>query len=150
STTTCCTRASSTRSSRASRPTSTACASSRSKAAAGATWWTASWKRKRRGRTMLTPSAGPLRPRVLIVDDALGRPETAIGRAAESIAAALAARNCDVVRALSFEDGEAIVGFDASLRAVLLNWHLGTQGKEAREQAPALLRKLRERLPGVP
>jgi arginine decarboxylase len=99
---------------------------------------------------MLTPAAGPIRPRVLVVDDALARPETAIGRAAESIAAALAARNCDVVRSLSFDDGEAIVGFDASLRAVLLNWHLGTEGKDAHELAPALLRKLRERHPDVP
>jgi arginine decarboxylase len=85
-----------------------------------------------------------------MVDDALGRPGTAIGRAAEAIAAGLAARNCDVVRALSFDDGEAIVGFDASLRAVLVNWHLGTEGQTAHEQAPALLRKLRERHPNVP
>jgi len=99
---------------------------------------------------MLIPPQGAPRPRVLIVDDALARLDTAIGRAAESIAAALAARNCDVVRALSFEDGEAIVGSDASLRAVLLNWHLGTEGKSAHELAPALLHKLRERHPHVP
>jgi arginine decarboxylase len=99
---------------------------------------------------MLTPAAGPLRPRVLLVDDALARLDTAIGRAAESIAAALAARNCDVVRSLSLEDGEAIVGSDASLRAVVLNWHLGTQGKTAHKQAPALLHKLRERHANVP
>jgi arginine decarboxylase len=99
---------------------------------------------------MLTAQTGPLRPRVLMVDDALGRPDTAIGRAAEAIAAGLAARNCDVLRSLSFDDGEAIVGFDASLRAVLVNWHLGTQGQSAHEQAPALLRKLRERHPEVP
>ncbi|HYR37403.1 MAG TPA: arginine decarboxylase [Burkholderiales bacterium] len=99
---------------------------------------------------MLTATTGPLRPRVLMVDDALARPATAIGRAAESIAAGLAARNCDVVRALSFDDGEAIVGFDASLRAVLVNWHLGAEGDTAHEQAPALLRKLRERHPEVP
>ena len=85
-----------------------------------------------------------------MVDDALARLDTAIGRAAESIAAALAARNCDVVRALSFEDGEAIVGFDASLRAVLLNWHLGTEGKTAQNPATALLHKLRERHVDVP
>jgi arginine decarboxylase len=86
----------------------------------------------------------------LIVDDALARPETAIGRAAEAIAGGLAGRNCEVVRALSFEDGQAIVGSDASLRAVLVNWHLGTEGKTAHEEAPALLRKLRERHPHVP
>jgi arginine decarboxylase len=99
---------------------------------------------------MLTPAAGPIRPRVLVVDDALARPETAIGRAAEAIAAGLAARNCDVVRALSFDDGQAIVGFDASLRAVLVNWHLGTGDQTAHEQASALLKKLRERHPNVP
>jgi arginine decarboxylase len=99
---------------------------------------------------MLTPAAGPLRPRVLVVDDALARPETAIGRAAESIAAALEARNCDVVRALSFEDGEAVVGSDASLRAVILNWNLGTGGEDAHDLAPSLLRKLRERHADIP
>jgi len=99
---------------------------------------------------MLTPAPGPLRPRVLVVDDALARPDTAIGRAAASICAALAARNCDVVRALSFEDGEAIVGSDASLRAVVLNWHLGTEGETAHAQAPALLHRLRERHPNIP
>ena len=85
---------------------------------------------------MLNPTTVPLRPRVLVVDDALARLDTAIGRAAESIAAALAARNCDIVRALSFEDGEAIVGYDASLRAVLLNWHLGTEGKTRTSRPP--------------
>ena len=99
---------------------------------------------------MLISGAAPLRPRVLVVDDALGRLDTAIGRAAEGIAASLEARNCDVVRALSFEDGEAIVGFDASLRAVLLNWHLGTEGKTAHAQATSLLHKLRERHTNVP
>ena len=99
---------------------------------------------------MLTPASGPPRPRVLIVDDALARPETAIGHAAESIAVALAARNCDVVRSLSFEDGHAIVGFDASLRAVLVNWHLGADGKAGQKEAAALLEKLRVRQPKVP
>ncbi|MGH8749284.1 MAG: Orn/Lys/Arg decarboxylase N-terminal domain-containing protein, partial [Burkholderiales bacterium] len=99
---------------------------------------------------MLTTPAAAFRPRVLVVDDSLAHPETAIGRAAEAIAAALEARNCDVVRALSFEDGEAIVGSDASLRAVMVNWHLGTEGKDARASAPALLSRLRERHPDVP
>ncbi len=99
---------------------------------------------------MLIPGATPLRPRVLVVDDSLARTDTAIGRAAEGIASALEARNCDVVRSLSFEDGEAIVGFDASLRAVLLNWHLGTEGKTADTQATSLLHKLRERHADVP
>ena len=83
-------------------------------------------------------------------DDALARPETAIGRAAESICTELAARNCDVVRALSFDDGEAIVGYDALLGAVIVNWHLGAHAKTAHNEAPALLKRLRERQPNAP
>ena len=99
---------------------------------------------------MLTAPGTTFRPRVLCVDDSLAHPETAIGRAAGAIAAALEARNCDVVRALSFEDGEAIVGSDASLRAVLVNWHLGAEGEDARDLAPRLLHRLRERHADVP
>ena len=58
---------------------------------------------------MLNPTSAPLRPRVLLVDDELTKLDTALGRAAESLAKALEARNIEVVRALSFEDGQAIV-----------------------------------------
>jgi hypothetical protein len=47
---------------------------------------------------MLNPTPGVLRPRALIVDDALAELDTAIGRAAESLAVALEARNVDVDR----------------------------------------------------
>ncbi len=99
---------------------------------------------------MLNPTAGPLRPRALIVDDALARPDTALGRAAESLAAALESRNVEVIRALSFEDGRAIVSTDASLGAVLLDWNLGSNDPDSHDQATALLHKLRERLAAVP
>ena len=39
----------------------------------------------------MSPVVGPLRPRVLMVDDGLARLDTALGRAADSICAALAA-----------------------------------------------------------
>src|SRR4029453_12888853 len=97
----------------------------------------------------LNPTAGPLRPRPLIVDDALARPDTALGRAAESLAAALESRNVEVIRALSFEDGRAIVSTDASLGAVLLDWNLGSNDPDSHDQATALLHKLRERLAAV-
>jgi arginine decarboxylase len=99
---------------------------------------------------MLNPTAGPLRPRALIVDDALARPDTAVGRAAESLSSALELRNVEVIRALSFEDGRAIVGSDSSLRAVLLDWNLGSNDQDTHDQATALLHKLRERLAAVP
>ena len=54
---------------------------------------------------MLNPTSVPLQPRVLVVDDDLAKLDTALGRGAENLAAALQARNVDVVRALSYEDG---------------------------------------------
>ena len=99
---------------------------------------------------MLNPTTGPLRSRVLIVDDGLAKLDTALGRAAEGLAHALEARNIDVVRALSFEDGQSVVGFDASLRAVLLNWNLGADGATTHAHATALLHKMNERLANVP
>jgi arginine decarboxylase len=80
----------------------------------------------------------------------LAKLETALGRAAEGLALALEARNVDVVRALSFEDGQAIVGSDASLRAVLLDWNLGKGTEGMHAQATILLHKLRERHAAVP
>jgi arginine decarboxylase len=80
---------------------------------------------------MLNPRVGPLRPRALIVDDALARTDTAVGRAAESLALALESRNVEVIRALSFEDGRAIVGSDSSLGAVLLDWNLGSNDQDS-------------------
>ena len=99
---------------------------------------------------MLSPTAVPLRPRALVIDDELAKLDTALGRAAESLAAALEARNVDVVRALSLEDGLAIVGSDASLRAVLLDWNLGLNTEGTHAQATALLHKLRERHAAAP
>ena len=94
---------------------------------------------------MLNPTDAPQRPRVLVVDDELAKLDTALGRSAESLAAALEARNLDVIRALSYEDGYAIVASDASLRAVLLDWNLGLNSEGSHAQATALLHKLRER-----
>ena len=94
---------------------------------------------------MIDSSAKPLRPRALIVDDGLAKLDTSLGRAAEGIARALEERDVDVVRALSFEDGRAIVVADASIQAVLLNWDLGGDDKNSHHLAARLLEKLRER-----
>ncbi len=99
---------------------------------------------------MLNPTSSPLRPRVLIVDDELAKLDTALGRAAESLAKALEVRDVDVVRALSYEDGLAIIGSDASLRAVLLDWNLGKDSAQTHAQATELLHKLRERHGAAP
>jgi arginine decarboxylase len=94
---------------------------------------------------MLNPTASPLRPRVLVVDDELAKLDTALGRAVENLAAALETRNIDVLKAMSFDDGQAIAVSDASLRAVLLDWNLGMNSEGTHAQATALLHKFRER-----
>ena len=94
---------------------------------------------------MVNLAAAP-QPRVLMVDDELAKLDTALGRAVENVAVALDARNIDVVKAVSFEDGQAIVGSDASLRALLLDWNLGQNSEGSHAQATALLHKFRERI----
>ena len=85
---------------------------------------------------MVNHPIAPLRPRVLVVDDGLAKLDTALGRAVENVAVALDARNIDVVKAVSFEDGQAIVVSDASIRALLLDWNLGqnSEGRTHRRQ----------------
>src|SRR4026209_29340 len=99
---------------------------------------------------MLKSNPGNPRPRVLIIDDELAKLDTALGRAVENIATALEGRNVEVLKAISFEDGQAIVVSDASLRAVLLDWNLGMNSEGTHAQATGLLHKLRERHAAVP
>jgi arginine decarboxylase len=81
---------------------------------------------------------------------ALAHPDTALGRAVTSLAAALDARNIEVVSVLSYEDGRAIIRSDASLRAVLLDWNLGNNDESTHVQATKLLHALRERHGAAP
>jgi arginine decarboxylase len=99
---------------------------------------------------MLTAHQGPLRPRVLIVDDALANPDTALGSAAQTLVQALEARNIEVAKALSVADGTAIVGYDTSLAAVLLNWNLGQNDAATHAAAATLLSRLVERQDATP
>src|SRR3954452_15310925 len=99
---------------------------------------------------MAISAATPLRSRVLVVDDELARLDTALGRAVESLSVALEERSLDVVRAISLQDGMAIVGSDASLRAVLVDWNLGSNSDRSHAQAATVLNKFRERHEGAP
>ena len=79
---------------------------------------------------MLNPTTGPLRPRVLIVDDALAQARNSDrpGRRKPRRAPRRAQRRRRPGALVRRRRGDRRL--DASLRAVLLNWHLGT-----REQA---------------
>src|SRR5262245_61033153 len=94
--------------------------------------------------------ATPVQRTVLIVDDGLAHPDTAAGRATESLAKALEARSVNVIRAVSFDDGQAAVISNALLSAVLLNWNLGGDDTDSHAAATALLHRLRERQEKVP
>jgi arginine decarboxylase len=94
--------------------------------------------------------ATPVQRNVLIVDDGLAHPETAAGRATENLAKALEARAINVIRALSFDDGQAAIISNALLGSVLLNWNLGGDNADSHSEATALLHRLRERQEKVP
>ena len=94
---------------------------------------------------MLDPHSEPFRSRVLIVDDSFADPGTARGRSVQLLADMLQAHNVDVVRALSYDDASAVIGVDASLRALLLDWNLGADGKASHAEATRLLHKMGER-----
>jgi arginine decarboxylase len=91
-----------------------------------------------------------LHRRVLIVDDALADTGSAASRSVRALAEELRERDCDVVEALSFEDGAAVVVSDAALHCVFVNWTLGRNDSESHELATALLRHLRARNARVP
>jgi arginine decarboxylase len=99
---------------------------------------------------MLEHTTRPLRRRLLMVDDELAQGGTAGGRAVQTLAGELRARGVEVVEALSFEDGLAIVVSDSAIHCVLINWTLGRDDRQSHAQATELLRTLRRRNAKVP
>ena len=91
-----------------------------------------------------------LRRRVLVVDESLFRPETAGGRAIRGIVDELRARAIEVVESASPEDGIAIVGSDAAIHCIFLDWNPGGSTEDALASATELLRQVRRRNEGVP
>jgi arginine decarboxylase len=66
-----------------------------------------------------------LRRRVLVVDEDLLQPGTAGGRAIRGIAEELRARGLDVIESASAEDGIAVIGSDAAIHCIFVDWNLG-------------------------
>src|SRR5271165_1880767 len=71
---------------------------------------------------MTDPTDILMRRRVLVVDDSLRDPHTAIGRASADLVREFGRRGVAVVESVSYEDGAAVVASDAGLCAVLVNW----------------------------
>src|SRR5262245_51298896 len=88
--------------------------------------------------------------RVLIVDDEFSKPGTAGGRSIQALADELRSRNCEVVEAVTFEDGIANAQTDAALHSVFVNWTLGPNDAKSHAQATSLLRQVRARNSSVP
>jgi arginine decarboxylase len=99
---------------------------------------------------MMAATTRVLHRRVLIIDDTARSAGTAAGRSVRALADELRERNCEVIEALSLEDGVATIVSDAALHCIFVNWTLGQNDSKSHEQAAALLRKVRERNERVP
>ncbi len=99
---------------------------------------------------MIGQTARPLQRRALMVDDELGRTDSAGGRAVHALADELRAREIEVVEALSLEDGLATAATDAALHCIFVNWTLGDNDRRSHDQATELLRAVRARNTRVP
>src|SRR6187401_535134 len=88
--------------------------------------------------------------RVLVVDESLFHTGTAGGRAIRGIVDELRARGVEVVESASSEDGIAIVGSDAGIHCIFVDWNLGESNGGAHKAATALLKEIRARNEDVP
>ena len=71
-------------------------------------------------------------------------------RSVRALASELQQRGCEVIEALSIEDGGATVISDAAVHCVFVNWTLGLNDAQSHEQALGLLRQVRGRDARVP
>jgi arginine decarboxylase len=71
---------------------------------------------------MTDPTDILMRRRVLVVDDSLLHPHTAVGRAVADLVKEFGRRGVAVTESVSYEDGAAVVASDAGLCAVMVNW----------------------------
>ena len=91
-----------------------------------------------------------MKRRLLVVDDKLAHPDTAGGRAVRELVEELGYRDIEVVEAVTYEDGEAVVVSDATIDCICVDWSLGQNDTESHEQAVGLLREIRRRNATIP
>src|SRR5258705_9184035 len=91
-----------------------------------------------------------MKRRLLIVDDKLARPQTAGGRAVRDLAEEFGHRDIEVVEAVTYEDGEAVVVSDATIDCICVNWNLGQNDTDSHSLALGLLRAIRRRNATIP
>jgi arginine decarboxylase len=99
---------------------------------------------------MIVTGQQPIKSKVLIIEDGLANPTSAIGRSARALAAELANRDVIVIEAISYEDGLATIVGDASIHAVLLDWDLDGNAPNGERAAVDLLTQLHERHERIP
>ena len=91
-----------------------------------------------------------MKRRLLIVDDKLAHPDTAGGRAVRELAEEFGHRDIEVVEAVTYEDGEAVLVSDATIDCICLDWNLGLDDTDSHAQAIELLRAIRRRNATIP
>jgi arginine decarboxylase len=87
---------------------------------------------------------------VLIIDEELAVPKSVGGRAVRALADELKARDIEVVEAVSYHDGRAVITSDASIDAILIDWTRERKDSQTRADALDLLRTIRSRNATVP
>ena len=99
---------------------------------------------------MIGRTSKHMKRRLLIVDDKLAHPGTAGARAVRELADELDRRDIEVVEAVTFADGEAVVVSDATIDCIFVSWNLGGNDEKSHEQAVRLLREIRRRNATIP
>lgn len=89
------------------------------------------------------------RTRILVVDEQLGAPQTARGRAIGDLVAELRARDIEVLESQSFDDGEAVVASDAAIDAFCIDWTTDGEDPVAARTLIAAIRAHNQRVPIV-
>lgn len=99
---------------------------------------------------MISTGFGPVKSKVLIIDESLLDLESAAGRGANALVDQLRASDLVVVEAISEEDGLANIVSDASIHAVMVNFELAGENAAGEPIAVDLLRELNSRHDNIP
>ena len=99
---------------------------------------------------MIISGQGPIKSKVLIIDENLSDKTSAAGRSVNALAEQLHAFNLIVIEAVGHEDAKANIISDASIHAVMLSWELSGTTAEGKPVAVDLLEELTTRHPNIP
>ncbi|SAK56304.1 lysine decarboxylase [Caballeronia glebae] len=99
---------------------------------------------------MIERTSKRLRYRVLIVDETLASPSSIGGHVVRDLTSEFEARDIEVMRASTLDDGESIVAADADIDCIFVHWNTRRADHSSDATALSLLRTIRARNAQVP